>query len=160
MCEYCGCQAVSAIADLTAEHDAVVDRIGHVRKAVLDGDTARAAELARGIADVLVPHTAVEELGLFPAMAPEFPDAVAGLQAEHRLVASVLGEAAAGTPADESWPGRLVEVLAMLCKHIHKEQDGVFPAALTTLGPDEWDSVDRVRAEVGCALPAGVGGAR
>lgn len=41
----------------------------------------------------------------------------------------------------------------MLREHILKEQDGVFPAALATLGTEEWEAVDKVRAEAGTALP-------
>jgi hypothetical protein len=66
MCEYCGCQAVTAIDDLTREHDLVVNLIGKVRAAHAAADTARMAELARQITSVLGPHTHVEEHGLFP----------------------------------------------------------------------------------------------
>ncbi|MFF6813666.1 hemerythrin domain-containing protein [Streptomyces sp. NPDC012403] len=45
MCEYCGCQSLTAIDDLTREHDAVVDLIGHVRDAHRAGDTDRTAAL-------------------------------------------------------------------------------------------------------------------
>ena len=30
MCEYCGCRGVPAIADLMAEHAALVDQAGHI----------------------------------------------------------------------------------------------------------------------------------
>ena len=73
MCEYCGCQALDAIAELTAEHDAVVELGGQARRALDRGDLDRAADRARAIAAVLRPHTAVEEEALFPAMAAEFP---------------------------------------------------------------------------------------
>ena len=39
MCEYCGCQAVTAIDDLTREHDVVVNLIGEVRAARAATDT-------------------------------------------------------------------------------------------------------------------------
>ena len=45
-----------------------------------------------------------------------------------------------------------VAVLAVLREHIAKEQDGLFPAALTSLGSDDWAAVERVRARVGTAL--------
>ena len=154
MCEYCGCQSLASIGELTREHDEVVRLISHLRPAHRNGDIARMAELARRITTVLVPHTRVEEHGLFPAMAADFPDRIAALEAEHRQVESVLAEAADGvTPADPAWPGRLLEAMAMLREHILKEQDGVFPAALATLGTEEWEAVDKVRAEAGTALP-------
>ncbi|WP_431677205.1 hemerythrin domain-containing protein [Kitasatospora sp. KL5] len=157
MCEYCGCQALTAIRDLTNEHEAVVNLIGAVRAAHRDGDTPRAAAAARHIAALLRPHTEVEERGLFPALAGEFPDHIAVLEAEHRHIEAVLGEAADGTPADPTWPGRLLDTLGRLRAHILKEQDGVFPAALALLSTADWEAVEAVRTRVGTALPNATG---
>ena len=154
MCEYCGCQAVTAIDDLTREHDMVVNLVGEIRAAHAAGDTARMAGLAGQITGVLEPHTQVEEDGLFPALAADFPDQITALQAEHRHVEAVLGEAADGVPTDPDWPARLVETLDMLRDHILKEQDGVFPAALANLDPEDWDAIDTIRAAVGTLSPA------
>src|SRR5690349_7205485 len=146
MCEYCGCQAVTAIEELTREHDVVVAGIGRARSAYAAGDAARMAALARQIAVVLGPHTEVEEQGLFPLLAGDFPAHVAALRSEHRRIEAVLAEAADGTPADPAWPARLIATLDLLREHILKEQDGVFPAALTSLSGADWDAVDAVRA--------------
>ena len=156
MCEYCGCQSVTAIDDLTREHDFVVNLIGDVRAAHLAADAVRMAELARRISAALRPHTHVEEHGLFPALADDFPDHVAALRADHRRIEAVLEEAAAGPPADPDWPGRLVDILDLLREHILKEQDGVFPAALASLNPEDWEAIDTIRAEVGTLVPAPV----
>jgi hemerythrin-like domain-containing protein len=153
MCEYCGCQSVTAIGDLTREHDLVVDLIGEARTAHHDGDPARMAQVARRIAALLEPHTRVEEDGLFPALAADFPEQIATLEAEHRLIEPVLDEAADGTPAAPDWPQRLLTVLDVLRRHVLKEQDGVFPAALAGLSTEDWERVDAVRAHVGTALP-------
>ncbi len=153
MCEYCGCQALTAIDELTREHELVVNLIGGVRHAHAAGDTARMAELARTIAAVLGPHTAVEEQGLFRALAGDFPDQVTALQAEHRRIEAVLAESATATPDEPAWPRRLVSALDLLREHILKEQDGVFPAALTTLRTADWEAIDAVRARVGTRLP-------
>lgn len=149
MCEYCGCQALTAIDELTREHDLVVNLIGDVRAAHAAGDVAKMAQLARQITTILDPHTQVEEHGLFPALADEFPDHVAALQAEHRRIEAVLAEAAAGTPDDPGWPQRLMDALRMLREHILKEQDGVFPAALATLRTADWEAIEAIRAGVG-----------
>ncbi|UQU67833.1 hemerythrin domain-containing protein [Couchioplanes caeruleus] len=154
MCEYCGCQSVTAIEELTREHDEVVAMIAEVRTAHAAGDVARMAELARAISTVLEPHTVVEEEGLFPLLTDDFPDHVAALRDEHRRVEAVLGAAATGVPADGAWPEDLIATLEVLREHILKEQDGVFPAALTTLGGSDWDTVDAVRSRVGIRLPA------
>ncbi len=154
MCEYCGCQALAVIGELTREHDLVGSLMSEVRAAHASEDTARMAGLARQIAAVLGPHTAVEEDGLFPPLAADFPDQVAALEAEHRRIEAVLGEAAAGIPADPAWPGRLIGTLAMLREHILKEQDGVFPAALASLGTADWEAVEAARSRAGTLLPA------
>ncbi len=77
MCEYCGCQALETIDKLTQEHERVVTLISHVRDAHRGGEVARMAEVAREITAVLGPHTQVEEDGLFPALAGDFPGQMA-----------------------------------------------------------------------------------
>ena len=154
MCEYCGCQALATIDELTREHDLVAGLLSDARTACADADIPRMAELARQVADVLGPHTQVEEHGLFPALASDFPDQIAALEAEHRRVEAVLGEASSGTPADPAWPAQLAETLQLLREHILKEQDGVFPAALAGLGTADWEAVEAVRARVGSLLPS------
>ena len=154
MCEYCGCQDVAAIAVLTHEHEVVVNLGGEVRRALAAGALDLAADRARAVSAVLGPHTAVEEGALFPAMTTEFPGHVRGLIDEHRLLEEVLAESAAGTPDDPEWPGRLNHALTRLREHIRKEEDGLFPAALASLGPAEWERLDTVRSQVGSAVAA------
>jgi len=103
---------------------------------------------------VLDPHTEVEERGLFPALAADFPDQIAILEAEHQQIAEVLGEASSGLPEDPAWPDRLTAALALLRAHIHKEQDGVFPAALASLRTADWEAMEDIRARVGSLLPS------
>ncbi|MFD1663013.1 hemerythrin domain-containing protein [Streptomyces caeni] len=153
MCEYCGCRSLASIADLTRGHDAGATLVSHVRDAGREGDIARLAELARTIAAVPAPHTQLEEQGLFPAMAEEFPDHIAALEDEHRRIEAVLAEAADGPPADAGRPERLLDALALLREHILKGHDGVFPAALASLSTHQWEAVDAVRAPVGSRVP-------
>jgi len=110
--------------------------------------------LASRIAAVLDPHTEVEEGGLFPALAADFPDQISILEAEHQQIAEVLGEASSGLPEDPAWPDRLTAALALLRAHIHKEQDGVFPAALASLRTADWEAMEDIRARVGSLLPS------
>lgn len=152
MCEYCGCQVIPAIGELTREHEAVVNLMGDVRASDARDDVPGIAEAARRIAAILAPHTQVEEQGLFPAMAAEFPDHIAALRDQHRRIESVLREAAGTTPTDPTWPRRLRQTLELLREHILAEQDGVFPAALASLSPADWDAVDAARARAGGAL--------
>ncbi|AJE44380.1 hemerythrin domain-containing protein [Streptomyces nodosus] len=146
MCEYCGCQALQAIDELTQEHDRVVTLISRVGDAHAGGNVALMAEVAREIAALLGPHTRVEEEGLFPALAADFPEQMAELESEHRRIEAVLAEADGPFLADPTWPQRLIETLALLRDHILKEQDGVFPAALAYLTIEQWEAVEAVRA--------------
>ncbi|WP_234383324.1 hemerythrin domain-containing protein [Streptomyces dysideae] len=95
----------------------------------------------------------MEEHGLFPALAEDFPEQIAALEAEHRRIEAVLAEAADGvTPVDPAWPECLLEAMAMLRDHILKEQDGVFPAALANLSTEQWEAVEAERVQVGGTL--------
>jgi hemerythrin HHE cation binding domain-containing protein len=94
----------------------------------------------------------VEEEGLFPELADEYPDHVVTLRAEHREIEHVLAEAVDGAPLDPTWPTRLQQTAFLLREHILKEQDGVFPAALSALDGDQWERVEQVRARAGSPL--------
>ncbi|WP_082589933.1 hemerythrin domain-containing protein [Phycicoccus sp. Soil748] len=154
MCEYCGCQDIAAIAELTREHDAVVAEIAHVRVAVREGDVDGAAVVARRISAILRPHTAVEEHGLFPHLAHDFPGHIAVLQREHSEIETVLAEAASPTSPGPGWLPRLLEAMERLRDHILKEQDGLFPASLSVLDESGWASVEAARALAGSGLSA------
>jgi hemerythrin-like domain-containing protein len=152
MCAHCGCESLSAVAELTAEHDLVVELVLAATSAIRGDDLDGAAELARVISAVLGPHSAVEERALFPAMVAECGDYVSGLLAEHRLIEAALSEAAEGTPTDSQWPVRLEHAFTVLRGHIVKEEAGLFPAALATLTTASWEAIDDMRATVGGQL--------
>ncbi len=152
MCEYCGCQAIRSIDELTREHDAALDDIRAGRQAAAAEDRSAAARAASRLLRLLGPHTAVEEQALFPAMAREHPGHVAVLAAEHASVHAALTDAALGR-GDEAWEPPFLAALDVLREHIAKEQDGLFPAALTSLSSKDWEAVEQARARVGTALP-------
>jgi len=151
MCEYCGCQEIAVIGELTREHDAVVALISRVKSSIAGQQLEDAAASCRQISALLAPHAVVEEQGLFPEMADEFPDHIEVLRSEHREIEKILGEASEVVPDDPTWPGRLLGGLHLLREHILKEQDGVFPAALAALDPDQWERIEAVRAQFGAA---------
>ena len=152
MCDYCGCQDIDVIAELTAEHDQLRNLGAELGKAAEARDIAAARPLARAMLGILGPHTAVEEGGLFPAMAAEYGAHLDRLAEEHRAIDAALSHVAEDDPATD-WPATTRRVLAELFDHILKEQDGVFPAALATLHPHDWEATAQVRRTVGSALP-------
>jgi hemerythrin-like domain-containing protein len=154
MCEYCGCQEIAVIGELTREHDAVVALISQVQSALASQRLQDVVEICRQISSILAPHTVVEEQGLFPEMADEFPDHIEALRSEHRDIERVLDEATRGGPDDPTWPDRLRGALFLLREHILKEQDGVFPAALVALDSDQWERIEAVRAQLVAAASA------
>jgi hemerythrin-like domain-containing protein len=144
MCEYCGCQQNTVLAELTAEHDRLRE-LGHDLTAAANAaDVEAAAGLAAGMRALLGPHTQVEETALFPALAADFAAELAKLVAEHRDIDAALGELASGCPLP-GWPLRTHLTLRHLFDHILKEQDGVFPAALATLAEADWESLEAAR---------------
>jgi len=151
MCEYCGCQQIAVIDELTREHDAVVALISQVQSSLAGQRLEDAAQCCAQISCLLGPHTVVEEQGLFPEMAGDFPDHIEVLRSEHREIERVLGEATDGPPDDPTWPDRLLGTLFLLREHILKEQDGVFPAALAALDADQWERIEAVRAQFSTA---------
>jgi hemerythrin-like domain-containing protein len=146
MCEYCGCQQSATIAELYREHESVVTLVGDIRSALRAQRREDVVTSCQQILDILAPHTVVEEEGLFPEMAQEFPQHIEALRSEHREIEKVLGEALDSFPEDPTWPDRLLSVLSLLREHILREQDGVFPAALIALDPDQWERIEGVRA--------------
>jgi hemerythrin-like domain-containing protein len=146
MCEYCGCQALTAIASLTQEHDDALDHVRKAERALDRGDDAAVVAACADLRAHLRPHTAVEEDGLFPALVDDFPEQIAALHREHESIEVALDEAAG--EHDLGWQARLREALSLLRNHILKEQDGVSPAALSILTPAQWERVESSRVQV------------
>ena len=153
MCEYCGCQAIAAIELLTREHDVALDHIRRATQAIAVRDLRVLRSACAELAAVLAPHTAVEEEALFPALRADFPDQIDVLTTEHRAFERALEQILGCSRVDDGSLDRLRTALDLLRDHIRKEQDGVFPAALSTLTPDQWDQLDTVRQGFRSTLP-------
>ena len=152
MCEYCGCQEIAVIDELTREHDAVVRDL---RRAPSPGRGVGASR-GRGLPEDLgTPGAAHGGRGggalPLPGWGVPRPRrrAARGTPLHRRRA----GRGGLGTPEDPTWPARLLRTLEALREHILKEQDGVFPAALGALDSEEWERIEGVRARVGTALP-------
>ena len=145
MCEYCGCQALTAIATLTQEHDSALDHVRTAERGLQTSSDGAVRTACTALRELLRLHTLVEEGALFPPLRDEFPDQIAALHRQHQQIDAALDEATSTRHAD-GWQDRLATALQVLRNHILAEQDGVFPAALGTLSTSQWEEVESVRA--------------
>lgn len=145
MCEYCGCRQVEPIAELMDEHMRLLEIAGDLRRALLERQAARALELRRELTELLAGHTGVEEAGVFAALRQQgdYVEQVDELEGEH------VSLDAAATALDLDAPTAveaLDRLVADLTDHIDKENLGIFPVAVVTLGATGWDVVERAHA--------------
>jgi hemerythrin-like domain-containing protein len=141
MCEYCGCRGVPPVAELMDEHTALVDQAQHVRHALSSGDPAAAMSRLSRLVAHLDRHVLREEAGIFRAMRDtgEFVDEIDQLETEHRDFAETI----AGLDSDASDFGALVtRLLDDLDQHVEREDLGIFPVSVVTLGATGWAIVD------------------
>ncbi|RYC13873.1 hemerythrin domain-containing protein [Nocardioides zhouii] len=144
MCEYCGCREVPAIAELMDEHTALADEGHYVRQALGAGDCRGAMHLLSGLVAHLDRHVRREEAGIFLAMRDEdeFIDEIEALEAEHRDLAAVV--AALDVDAT-SFAADVSQLLDDLDTHVEREDLGIFPVSVVTLGATGWATVDKAR---------------
>jgi hemerythrin-like domain-containing protein len=154
MCEHCGCRGVEPIAALMDEHFALRATAARVRNRLARDDRSGAAvELIR-LRDDLEPHVWKEERGLFAAMreAGDFVEHVDELEDEHLAIDDAIE---ALDPADPTWPQQVVRLLDLLEDHIDKENLGLFPAAVVSLGARGWQTVSAAAAATATAQDVG-----
>jgi hemerythrin-like domain-containing protein len=142
MCEHCGCRGVEPIAELMDEHLALLELAGDVRRHLVAGDRVTAAEVLVEVTRQLGRHVSREERGVFAAMKEqgEFVDAVEELESEHLSFDAAL---ASLDPGGADFDARVEALLAELSEHIDKENLGIFPVAVVTLGARGWETVGR-----------------
>ena len=142
MCEYCGCRQVEPIADLMDEHLQLLEISGDLRRALVQGDRARAATKRDELVDLLSSHTSREEAGVFAALRAqgEYVDEVDALEGEHVSLDQAV--AAIDLDAPDALAG-LDRLVTDLSDHIDKENLGIFPVAVVTLGATGWEVVER-----------------
>ena len=146
MCEYCGCRGVPAIAELMEEHSALVEQAHHVRQDLAAGDHAAAMSRLTGLVAHLDRHVRREEDGIFTAMrtAGEFLEEIDELEGEHRDFAIAI---AALEPDSPTFAGGVTRLLDDLDVHVEREDLGIFPVSVVTLGATGWEIVDRAHTE-------------
>lgn len=147
MCEHCGCRGVPAIAELMEEHDAILVDVHQIRSALAEGDRLAVSARLRHLVGHLEPHVAREGLGLFTALRRqgEFAGEVAALEGEHQDLDAAVS---ALDPAEAGFDEAVSTLLATLEAHVERENLGVFPVSVVTLGADGWDTVERARESI------------
>ena len=139
MCQYGGCRDIPLLRDDIAGHMPVFHHGGSASRALGDGDRPKArAELAAMAAELRA-HWLGEETGLFAVMSRDelFVEHITPLIAEHRELGALLDTVDLELAADRD---RIRVAFDELYEHIAKEEDGLFPAALTNLDGDDWDT--------------------
>lgn len=141
MCEHCGCRGVEPIAELMDEHFALLDLAGDVRRHLQRGDRVGATATLEQLGAKLLRHVSREERGVFAALKEQgdFCDAVAELEAEHLAFDIQLDE------LDPDSPTFVTDATSMmddLVTHIDKENLGVFPVTVVTLGARGWATIE------------------
>lgn len=146
MCEHCGCRGVQPIAELMDEHYVLLDLAGEVRRAQVVGDTAAAQARLGRLAQLLTRHVEREDRGVLAALKQQgdYASAAEDLEREHVVMHGELERLDAGDP---EFGLRVLMILDDLTEHIAKENLGVFPVAVVTLGADGWETVSRAHEQ-------------
>lgn len=140
MCDYCDCRRIPEIARLGAEHE-VIQELADKALAVAKSGAGSVSEAVRDLLDVLEPHVAGEEAGVFTqarlaGLAGYYVD---DLEDDHRRFEGVLAKPRLDTT-------ELEQFVDDLHRHIAIEEYDLFPAAAQTLTEDQWEVVDSKRA--------------
>jgi hemerythrin-like domain-containing protein len=142
MCEHCGCRGVQPLAELMDEHLRLLELGGDVRRHLVSGDPQAAAAALEVVGRLLDRHVGREERGVFTALKEQgdFVEAVEELEDEHL---SFDAELATLDVSADDFGDRVLELLEELSLHIAKENLGIFPVAVVTLGATGWETVGR-----------------
>jgi hemerythrin-like domain-containing protein len=140
MCEHCGCRGVEPIAELMDEHFELLDVSAEIRDHLAVGNRGAAWKTLAQLAHELGHHVTREEAGVFRALKDQgdFAEAVIALEAEHVDFDEALSELGLD---DMDLETRVDELLDDLTLHIDKENLGIFPVAVVTLGASGWNTV-------------------
>lgn len=138
MCDYCGCRSITIIGRFAAEHEEIVNAMGVVRRAAVDGDLSATRAATEALTALMEPHVSSEEHSLFAELRsnPEFTDQVDRLCAEHDAIAEAVARVAEGALDTATALEKLLR------EHIDKEEFGIFPAAAIALDGPAWERVE------------------
>jgi hemerythrin-like domain-containing protein len=146
MCEHCGCRGVEPIAELMDEHYDLLDDAHALRRAIAAGDRPSAAEILERLTAHLDVHVRREEQGIFAALRErgEYVDEVDILEQEHDAFDAAVERL---HPDDLDFERRVADLLRDLDEHVERENLGIFPVSVVTLGAGGWERVARARED-------------
>jgi len=134
MCDHCGCRELGPIAELTADHERILELAWRVAETAGTGGSQ--CEAARvDLLALLDVHAAKEEAGLYPLLvgmgelSQEWCDA---LEEEHRMFHDVISRG-------EFDRRKHYELAA----HTEEEEMELFPAARFAFDDIDWGDMDR-----------------
>ena len=135
MCDHCSCRSHGPIADLSREHETILE---------LAWTVAESAEHDPGAVDALLavldPHVVKEEQGLYPSLMGSGDletETVDALEAEHTELRVSL---TSGTFDRRAY--------FALARHIEEEEMELFPAAMFAFEDDTWDALEALAEAV------------
>ena len=154
MCGHCGCHQVDAIGQLDDEHTALLEEAHGVRRALASGDRGAVAEHLSRMAAHLGRHVEREERGLLTAMRDQgdFAGEVSALEGEHLAMDAELAKL---DPGAVDFDARVLGLLEELDHHIEREDLGIFPVSVVSLGAAGWATVERTHQELPSFLTTG-----
>lgn len=122
------------------EHFELLDLGADIRACLAAEDRPGAWNGLARLAGHLVEHVRREELGVFRALLDQgdFAEAVLDLEREHLDLDEAISDLDLADPDFDVHVHRLLDELSL---HIDKENLGVFPVAVVTLGARGWDVV-------------------
>jgi iron-sulfur cluster repair protein YtfE (RIC family) len=129
MCSYCDCKNLPVISQLSREHTAIMSIAGELCRVVTAGEPSDA--LFDDLLAQLLAHGSYEERCLFAELRDEddFVGTVDALCSEHSEIYGALRR----VRRRGATPETLVPALDRLCKHILKEEQGLFPPVVILL---------------------------
>ena len=151
MCDYCGCRFIPPIADLSDEHDRLMDLAYELRRLADAGARDRVVEIIDGeFASLLRRHTDKEEHGIFTQLRStgEADPRLDALTGEHRDIEAQLARVRRG---DAGWQEAVGRLASDLSGHIIDEEADLFPYAMYELDDTQWDTVAEDHASAGAA---------
>lgn len=139
MCDHCGCRAVAPIAELTADHERILDLAWQVAETIPADDPGRLAARDELMA-LLDLHAAKEEAGLYPLLIGTGDldrERCDVLEEEHRTIHDLL---ARGTFDRRDY--------FALAAHVEEEEMELFSGALFAFDEPEWSAMESAHHDV------------